>query len=211
MVESHGVTLDTVAEPFNMTTFGLMAAFGKVELDNFRERARMGKRGAAKAGRAPIGSVPFGYAIAEDGRLELVPDDAAIVADLFSAYVNDGKGTAEIARELEARTGRRWHSSHIHRMLANSAYKGLWMYGKDDFDQHRAGQASGGVAAGGLDRDRLPTDRGHRDLGGRPGSQGPAPQSGSPQSEGVLHSEVPCPLRRVRGHDSGAAAPEPDP
>ena len=130
VVESHGVTLDIVAEPFNMTMFGLMAAIGKVELDSFRERARMGKRGAAKAGRAPIGSVPFGYAIAEDGRLELVHDDAAIVADLFSAYVNDGKGTAEIARELEARTGRRWHSSHIHRMLANSAYKGVWMYGK---------------------------------------------------------------------------------
>ena len=130
VVESHGVTLDTVAETFNMTTFGLMAAFGKVELDNFRERSRMGKRGAAKAGRAPIGSVPFGYAIAEDGRLELAPDDAAIVADLFASYVNDGKGTAEIARELEARTGRRWHSSHIHRMLANSAYKGQWMYGR---------------------------------------------------------------------------------
>ena len=130
VVESHGVTLDTVAETFNMTTFGLMAAIGKVELDNFKQRSRMGKRGAAKAGRAPIGSVPFGYAIAEDGRLELVPDDAAIVVDLFAAYVNDGKGTAEIARQLEARTGRRWHSSHIHRMLANSAYKGVWMYGK---------------------------------------------------------------------------------
>ena len=130
VVESHGVTLDTVAEPFSMATFGLMAAIGKVELDSFRERARMGKRGAAKAGKAPIGSVPFGYAIAEDGRLEIVPDDAAAVAALFAAYVNDGKGTAEIARELEARTGRRWHSSHIHRMLANSAYKGLWMYGK---------------------------------------------------------------------------------
>ena len=31
-----------------MKTFGLMAAIGKIELDNFRERSTLGKRGTAK-------------------------------------------------------------------------------------------------------------------------------------------------------------------
>ena len=53
VVESHGVTLDTVAEPFSMATFGLMAAIGKVELDSFRERARMGKRERRRRARLP--------------------------------------------------------------------------------------------------------------------------------------------------------------
>ena len=43
-----------------MKTFGLMAPIGKIELDNFRERTSMGKRGAAKQGRIPVSNVPGG-------------------------------------------------------------------------------------------------------------------------------------------------------
>ena len=48
-----------------------MAAIGKIELDNFRERSSMGKRGAAKQGRAPTGGLPYGYRI---GRRRQAPD-----------------------------------------------------------------------------------------------------------------------------------------
>ena len=48
-------------EAIDMKTFGLMAAMGKIEIDNFRERASMGRRGMAKQGRIPTSEVPYGY------------------------------------------------------------------------------------------------------------------------------------------------------
>ena len=49
VVEAHQIRLETV-----------MVAIGKIELDNFRERSTMGKRGVAKQGRAPTGRLPYG-------------------------------------------------------------------------------------------------------------------------------------------------------
>ena len=49
-----------------MNTFGLMATIGKIELDNFRERAGMDRRGKAKQGRLPTGSPSYGYSVDEN-------------------------------------------------------------------------------------------------------------------------------------------------
>ena len=68
VVEAYQTRLEAVMDSIDMKTFGLMAAIGKIELDNFRERASMGKRGKAKQGWMPNGSVPYGYRIGEDGR-----------------------------------------------------------------------------------------------------------------------------------------------
>ncbi|MCY3881237.1 MAG: recombinase family protein, partial [Chloroflexi bacterium] len=54
VVEAHRIDIEAVMDAIDMKTFGLMAAIGKIELDNFRERASMGKRGAAKRGRIPV-------------------------------------------------------------------------------------------------------------------------------------------------------------
>ena len=61
VVEAHQIRLEAVMDAIDMKTFGLMAAIGKIELDNFRERSTMGKRGAAKQGRMPVGRLPYGY------------------------------------------------------------------------------------------------------------------------------------------------------
>ena len=61
VVEARQIRLEAVMDSIDMAIFGLMAAVGKMELDNFRERASMGKRGKAKQGRMPNGSVPYGY------------------------------------------------------------------------------------------------------------------------------------------------------
>ena len=67
VVEAHRIGLEGVMDAIDMKTFGLMAAIGKIELDNFRERASMGKRGAAKQGRIPVSNVPDGYCVRDDG------------------------------------------------------------------------------------------------------------------------------------------------
>ena len=74
VVEAHQIRLEAVMDAVDMKTFGLMAAIGKIEPDNFRERSTMGKRGAARQGRAPTGRLPYGYRIGDDGRPQVVED-----------------------------------------------------------------------------------------------------------------------------------------
>ena len=54
----HQIRLEAVLDAIDMKTFGLMAAIGKIELDNFRERSTMGKRGTAKQA-TPQDSLPY--------------------------------------------------------------------------------------------------------------------------------------------------------
>ena len=123
-------------DAIDMKTFGLMAAIGKIELDNFRERATMGKRGAAKQGRISTGRPPYGYRVDSTGRPEVDEAQAAVVHRMFREYVHEGIGTARIAWQLTgegvppAGRGKRWHKAHINRMLSNTAYKGVWIYGQ---------------------------------------------------------------------------------
>ena len=129
VVEAHQIHLEAVMDAIDMKTFGLMAAIGKIELDNFRERASMGKRGAAKQGRIPSSSISYGYRIGDGGRPEVVQEQAEIVGHIFAAYLS-GTPVRTIKIELEARTGKRWHEAHVHRLLGRSVYAGSYLYGK---------------------------------------------------------------------------------
>ena len=113
-----------------------MAAFGKIELDNFRERASMGRQGTAKQDRIPTGEVPYGYCIGEDGRAAIVEDEAEVVRRMFHQSVNEGMGVQRIAKQLMAdgiptrSGGAYWHHSSVGRILGNDTYKGTWWFGK---------------------------------------------------------------------------------
>ena len=137
VVEAHQINLESVMDAIDMKTFGLMAAIGKIELDNFRERASLGKRGTAKQGRIPANGIPYGYRIGEDGRPEVAEAEAAIVRRIYHQYVHEGLGVLPIARQLEDEglptgkpNGKRWYDSHVSRILGKEAYKGTWWYGK---------------------------------------------------------------------------------
>ena len=139
VVEAHSVTLESVVDNLDIKTFGIFAAVGKIEIDNFKERAALGKRGVAKRGRMPIGSLPYGYRIGEDGRPVIDPVEGPVVQRIFRAYVQEDKGVPTILQELtpdEAplRKGSKWgswSSSQIHRMLGAEVYIGTWWYGKE--------------------------------------------------------------------------------
>ena len=136
VVEAHHIELEAVMDAIDMKTFGLMAAIGKIELDNFRERASMGRRGAAKQGRIPIGNVPYGYRIGDDGRPELEEDEAEVVRRIFRMCVRDDLGARVIGQRLMAdgvpvaNGGKRWWDGQVYRILSNETYKGTWWYGK---------------------------------------------------------------------------------
>jgi len=136
VVEAHQVRIEAVMDAIDMKTFGLMAAIGKIELDNFRERAAMGRRGAAKQGRIPSGGLPYGYGTGEGRRPEVVEAEADVVRRIFHEYVHEGLGTRAIAWRLTdegvptPRPSARWHDSQVHRIIGNAAYKGTWSYGR---------------------------------------------------------------------------------
>ncbi len=136
VVEAHHINLEAVMDSIDMKTFGLMAAIGKIELDNFRERASMGKRGTAKQGRIPISNVPYGYRVGENGRPEIVEEEAEVVRRIFNWCVHEGLGARVIGQRLMAediplgREGKRWWDGQIHRILTNETYKGTWWYGR---------------------------------------------------------------------------------
>ena len=136
VVEAHQIQLEAVMDAIDMKTFGLMAAIGKIELDNFRERASMGKRGAAKRGRIPTSQVPYGYTITEDGTPQVNQEKAQIVRRIYHRYIHDGMGARAIARQLDedevppGTPGKQWHDSQVQRILRNETYKGTWWYGK---------------------------------------------------------------------------------
>ena len=128
VIEAYPIRIESVMDALDMKTFGLLAAVGKIELDNFRERSAMGKRGAAKQGRAPSGSLPYGYRIGDDGKPEIDEAKAEIVRRIFRQYVHEGMGAPTINWQLvdegvpSSRPGKPWHQSHVHRVLANAAY-----------------------------------------------------------------------------------------
>jgi site-specific DNA recombinase len=136
VVEANQINLEAVMDAIDMKTFGLMAAVGKIELDNFRERSSMGKRGSAKQGRIPIGNVPYGYRVGENNRPEIVEDEAEIVRRIYRMSIQDGMGAPAISRQLNAdgippaKSGRQWWDGQVHRILSNETYRGTWWYGR---------------------------------------------------------------------------------
>ena len=136
VVEAYQINLEAVMDAIDMKTFGLMAAIGKIELDNFRERSTLGKRGTAKQGRIPSGGLPYGYRIGDDGKPEIVEAEAEIVRRIFRQYVHEDMGSPAIAWQLTddgvptAQGGAAWRQAQVHSLLGNDSYLGIWAYGK---------------------------------------------------------------------------------
>jgi len=136
VVEAHQIRLEAVMDAIDMKTFGLMAAIGKIELDNFRERATMGKRGSAKQGRMPAGAPPYGYRTGDDGRPEIYEPEAEIVRRIFHMYVHEDMTGTAIIRQLTRdgaplrNPGSRWHKAYVSDILRREVYRGTWHYGR---------------------------------------------------------------------------------
>ena len=166
VIEAYQIDLEAVMDAIDMKTFGLMAAIGKIELDNFRERASMGKRGSAKQGRIPVNNVPFGYRLGEGRRPEIVEADAEVIRRVFHMYVRKGMGARLIAKQLDRRgrphaQGRRevvgWHG-HSH--LEARVLQGHLVVRKGPPRRHRARDEEIRPPGGRVGRGALPAHRG---------------------------------------------------
>ena len=118
---------------------GMFAEYEKAQI---LERYRRGKAHRARVGSVNVLSgAPFGYRYVRKNDhagagYEIVEHEAAMVAELFRRYANDGASIADLTRWLtdsgtSTRTGKcRWDRSVIWGMLRNPAYAGKAVFGK---------------------------------------------------------------------------------
>ncbi|WP_433192213.1 recombinase family protein [Nocardia sp. CA-107356] len=119
---------------------GMFAEYEKAQI---MERYRRGKTHRAKTGSVNVLSgAPYGYRYLRrndhSGAVyEIVEHEAALVAELFRRYADDGASLAELTRWLTddpatpTRTGKqRWDRSTVWGMLRNPAYAGRAVFGK---------------------------------------------------------------------------------
>ena len=118
---------------------GMFAEYEKAQI---LERYRRGKAHRARSGSVNVLSgAPFGYRYVRrsdhaGAGYQIVPGEAALVAELFRRYADNGASIADLARwmgeqQVPTRTGKtRWDRSVIWGMLRNPAYAGQAVFGK---------------------------------------------------------------------------------
>jgi site-specific DNA recombinase len=135
----HGPRGDSPEDHLLVQFQGMFAEYEKAQL---MERYRRGKAHRAKTGSVNVLSgAPFGYRYVRksdhaDAAYELIEHEAALVAELFRRYADDGACIADLTRWLTrqgvpTRTGKhRWDRSVVWGMLRNPAYAGHAVFGK---------------------------------------------------------------------------------
>jgi site-specific DNA recombinase len=118
---------------------GMFAEYEKAQI---MERYRRGKAHRARTGSVNVLSgAPFGYSYVRKSDhagagYEIIEGEAALVAELFRRYTDDGASIADLTRwlteqQVPTRTGKsRWDRSVVWGMLRNPAYAGRAVFGK---------------------------------------------------------------------------------
>jgi len=89
ILDKHKVLWRAVLEDYETVTssgqfkVNIMLAVAQNEADRTSERIRVVMDSKIKHGTVPSGHIPFGYRIGENKHLEVVPEQAAIVRDIF--------------------------------------------------------------------------------------------------------------------------------
>jgi len=131
------VKVETVTQPIDENLLGLWAWLAEMEIQNFVERSRMGKQGAALKGKVVTKCAPYGYYVDSNGYPQINENEAYIITRIFRDYVREDKPVETIAAELNSegvptRKGREqgWSPPYIHRILRNRVYIGYGTWGQ---------------------------------------------------------------------------------
>ena len=88
-LERMGIALRSATEHYETATpqgrlmFQMLGSFAEFEKSNINERTRDGLYRAHRSGRH-LAPVPFGYCANDDGRIEIVPEEAEVVREIIS-------------------------------------------------------------------------------------------------------------------------------
>jgi len=106
----------------------IMASIAQEESRKMSERIKWGMKRRMENGEVLGCGRIYGFKVI-DGKLEIVPEEAEIVKDIFNMYLYEGKGSDTIAHELAARgiptlKNRVWSPQHVLKILKNDKYVG---------------------------------------------------------------------------------------
>lgn len=136
MLKSIEVTIIFEKENINTSELSsemflqLYAMFSQAESESISNNVKDGKRKGYKLGKVPMmfGNV-LGYKKGPNGEAQIVPEEAAIIVDIYTKFL-EGWSLTAISKSLEeqgikTKTGKdKWSTSVIRHILTNEKYKG---------------------------------------------------------------------------------------
>lgn len=131
ILQAHGCGWLTTDEEYDTTTangrlyINVKLSIAQNEADIDGERIDVVFDSKIAHGTVVSGSCPFGFRVNDEKRLEIVPEDAAIVQDAFSRYEASisQRGTIKYIRE---KYGVNWCYATFQRMLREKLYTGVY-------------------------------------------------------------------------------------
>ena len=129
ILDAHNCGWLTTQEQYDTTTAGgrlyinLRLSIAQNEADLCGERIGVVLDSKVKHGTVISGKIPFGYRINEEKRLEIVPQDAAIILDAFEHY-RSSVSVRATAAYIQRTYGLNWDNIRCRRNLCQSLYIG---------------------------------------------------------------------------------------
>lgn len=134
VLQAHNCDWKTTDEEYDTTTangrlyINVKLSIAQNEADIDGERIDVVFDSKIAHGTVVSGSTPFGYRVNDEKRLEIVPEDAAIVQDAFAYFQTTvtQRGTVRYIRETY---GVNWCEATFRRMLKEELYTGVYNRG----------------------------------------------------------------------------------
>ena len=129
ILDAHNCGWLTTQEQYDTTTAGgrlyinLRLSIAQNEADLCGERFGVVLDSKVKHGTVVSGKIPFGYRINEEKRLEIVPQDAAIILDAFEHY-RSSVSVRATAAYIQLTYGLNWDNIRCRRNLCQTLYIG---------------------------------------------------------------------------------------
>jgi len=136
-LDQTSIEIEAVKQPLDKKLLGIWAWVAEMEIENFKERSMMGKRGIARKGLVVTRQAPYGYYVDKDRHPQILEEEAYVVRRIFREYAIENKPVQSIADDLntesvltrtDAQFG--WSAVYIHRILKDEVYIGRGTYGR---------------------------------------------------------------------------------
>jgi site-specific DNA recombinase len=135
--------LPVSSDPMSNLMVNILGSFAEFERELIADRTRRGMRHKAEVRKQYVGcTAPYGYKyVRKDlsggvGRLEINPDEAQVVQQMFPWVAEEGLSIQKVADRLTRlktptrKGGARWQGCSVHKILRNETYTGTWAYSK---------------------------------------------------------------------------------
>jgi site-specific DNA recombinase len=150
-LQRHGVQmifrkLPAEQSPTHNLMVNILGSFAEFERELILDRTRRGSRHKVEVRKQFLGGLaPYGFRYVpkdksanKEGYLEIVPDEATIVRQMFEWVDKEGLSARKIVQRLSSmnavprKKGKRWGKSSVLRILRSETYAGVWHYNKHE-------------------------------------------------------------------------------